>query len=253
MEHHPHAIPLAHMLVSVDALFDTRLGTIGKMGVDLYAKVIASNYGGRNSDHFPDVPADIYRKLYNERDAVTLSLSMTTHVVSLIKDFCARVNIASATSPVKAHPKVDVNFWPYQMPDKIAKQICEALALVIQEPAEIDFVNYSPEDLHYDVVKHTYDHLVFYNIGEWLSAQAEDWEKGNRAFSSATVFFPMLHWAEKAEDVPEDITGIADETNRRLAALFNPMQLPIQFFCSAFNATAIAMAPEAEAPSATTS
>lgn len=238
------ALNLASMLVSLDALLDTRLGTIGQFGREKYRGVLLSDYGSRRSDHFDGIDMQEYRRLYKERGAVTLSLSMMTHIVSFIKDFVTRVNITSASAPVQVIPKVDINVYPFNPPEHICNRLCQALLANIGQRAKVSWVRYSPEDLHYDLVKHTYDHMVFYDLGEWLNAQVEDWEKRNRGLSDVTVVFPMLHMAQNIEDVPEEIATLADQINAELSPVINPLQLPIQFFCSAFNATALAMTSE---------
>lgn len=243
-----HNQQLACLLVDMDSIFDTRLGTIAKFGKEAYATVLMNGYYTRRSDHFAGIDPIKYRELYNDRDPLTLSGSMITHVVSLIKDFVARVNITSASSPVKAIPTVHINTYPYDPPDYVMQTIMKGLKVHIQDKFDISYVRYSPQDLHYDLVKFTYDHLIMYEIGPWLSAQAEDWLRLNRGLPDVTVFFPTLHRGENLKDIPEDIASIADDVNKELAPIINPMQIPIQFFCSAFDPSSIQPSSEAEAP-----
>lgn len=245
-----HAPQYACMLVDLDSILDTRLGTIAKFGTEAYGKVIQMGYYQRKSDHFFGIDPVKYRELYRERDAVTLSGSMITHVVSLIKDFCTRVNITSHTAPIQRVPRIDINTYPYKIPDSVMELIIKAIHVHINEKADIHYVHYSPEDLHYDLVKFTYDHIVMYDISPWLNAQAEDWERRNKGMPEVTVFFPALHQGEKISDIPEDITELADDVTRMLAPIINPMQLPIQMFCSVFDPFTIAKkSPETKVPS----
>jgi hypothetical protein len=241
-----HGQQLACMLVELDTIYDTRAGTLARMGKDVYVKAIAQGYFGRTSDHFPDVNSAEFQKLYRERDCVTLSRSMTTQIISLIKDFVARVNVTSLSAPVKKVPRIDINIYPYEIPEPIIDNIVKALKAVINDRVEVGWVRYSPEDLHYDLLKHTYDHAIMYSIGPLIEAQAQDWEKRNRGIPDLTIFTPVLCHAPNKEDVPEDITAMASEVERSLAPVLNVMQIPVQFFCTVLDPRmlAVSSAPE---------
>lgn len=240
---------LATMLIPFDAIFDTRSGTIAKFGMDVYRGVQMSGYYSRRSDHFHGVNPDEYRKLYRERDAVTLSVSPITHMVSVIKDFARRVNDLSATSPVKKIPRIDVNTYPFNTPDHINDKIRKALFILIKERCDINFVSYSPTDLHYDLVKFTYDHLVLYDIGEWISAQAEDWNRRGRAHSELSVFMPILCFEKDEANVPNSLEQMAENFERDTVGLFNPIQLPVMWFSQIANPRSDTYsAPETEVP-----
>lgn len=228
-EHNPQ---LASMLVEIDAIYDTRAGTLARINKDLYLSTLARGYFTRTSDHFEDIDSEVFHKLYRERDAVTLSLSMTTQIVLLIKDFVARVNVTSLTAPIKKVPRIDINIHPYKIPDKTADLIAKALKSVINDRVEVGWVNYAPKDLHYDLLKHTYDHAIMYNVGTLIEAQASDWEKRNKGIPDLTVFTPVLCHSPKKEDVPSDITAMASEVEKCLSPVLNVMQVPIQFFCT---------------------
>jgi hypothetical protein len=171
---------------------------------------------------------------------------MTTQIISLIKDFVARVNVTSLSAPVKKVPRIDINIYPYEIPEPIIDNIVKALKAVINDRVEVGWVRYSPEDLHYDLLKHTYDHAIMYSIGPLIEAQAQDWEKRNRGIPDLTIFTPVLCHAPDKEDVPEDITAMASEVERSLAPVLNVMQIPIQFFCTVLDPRmlAVSSAPE---------
>jgi hypothetical protein len=241
-----HGQQLACMLVELDTIYDTRAGTLARMGKEVYVNAIAQGYFTRISDHFPGVDSEEFQRLYRERDSVTLSRSMTTQIISLIKDFVARVNVASLSAPVKKVPRIDINIYPYEIPEKIIDLLVRALKTVINDRVDVGWVRYSPADLHYDLLKHTYDHAIMYSLGPLLEAQAQDWEKRNRGIPDLTVFTPVLCHAVKKEDVPDDIAGVASEVERSLSPVLNVMQIPIQFFCTVLDPRMLAVsdAPE---------
>lgn len=241
----------AAMLVELDCIFDTRLGTLAKFGLDVYRDVQLKGYYNRVSDHFPGVDDAEFKKLYRERDAVTLSMSGITHVVSIVRDFVSRVHNLSATSPIKKIPRVDINLHPYNPPQSTLDLIEKALRVLIKDRFDLGYVKYSPEDLHYDLIKHTYDHAVMYNIGLWISAQGEDWEKRNRAHSDLTVFIPLLAHGSNKEEIPSDISNLAEEFERTISPLVNVMQMPVVLFsqvASPFTSVYSHTSPEAQAP-----
>ncbi len=227
-EHNPQ---LATILVDIDAIFDTRAGTIAKISKDKMTAALRGDYFSRKSDHFSDVDSQEFFKLYRERDIVTLSLSMITHVVTLLKDFVARVNITSESAPIKKVPKIDINIHPYKIPESVISMIIKALKVTIDDNVDVDWVDYPPEDLHYDLLKHTYDHAIMYSVGPLIEAQAEDWEKRNKGIPELTVFTPLLCHSENKAEVPDDMLMAAEEVEKMLSPVLNVMQLPIQFFC----------------------
>ena len=246
-EHNPQ---YACLLVDLDSILDTRLGTIARFGKEVYVKALQNGYYTRRSDHFFGVDNEKYRELYSERDIVTLSYSMMTHVVSLLKDFVTRVNVTSATSPIKKIPRIDINTYPYVIPDEVMNTIIKAIHVHIADKVNIGHVHYSFKDMHYDLIKFTYDHLDMYDLSHWLDAQAEDWERRNRGMPEVTVFFPILHRGKNVSEVPEDISMMADEFNMLISPIINPMQIPIQFFCSVLDPGIIKPASGADAPDA---
>lgn len=230
-----HADAHANLLIDLDCILDTRHGTLAKFGVEALTKALTHGYFTRNSDHFYGIDPEKYFQLYRERDAVTLSMSVMSHGVSIIKDFVTRVHLVSATSPVQKVPRVEVNLYPYDPPQRVIDNLKKALTVLIDDKVDIAFVRYSPEDLHYDIVKHTYDHLCMYDIGPWLNAQGVDWEKRGRGLPDVTVFTPMLVRCEDPKDVPEDITPVIDELSAALSPVLNVMFMPTHFFCTVAN------------------
>ncbi len=248
MLENPHKTQLARMLVDLDSILDTRGGTIAKFGKEAYAKVLLGGYFTRVSDHFDGIDPQKYRELYSQRDAVTLAGSMMTHITSLIADFVHRVNMVSASSPVKAVPKIDINVYPYQIPDQIIELIIKSLKIHIQDKVEIDHVSYRPEDLHYLHIKHTYDHMVMYDVSAWLEVQIPEWQNLNRGLPDLTVFSPILSREPDQSKVSKDVPSEAEEVSRMLAPLLNFVQVPVQFFCTVLDPRSLSTSPGAEAP-----
>lgn len=230
-----HSPQLATMLVELDSILDTRQGTLAKFGTEAYVKALTHGYYSRPSDHFVGIDPKEYFRLYRERDAVTLSMSTITHCVSVLKDFVKRVNIISASSPINKRPRIEVNTYPYNPPDKVLELLKKGLGVLINDSFDIGFVRYSPKDLHYDLVKFTYDHMVMYDIGPWLEAQAEDWKRRNRGLPDVTVITPALYHTQNYDEVTEDVGNVADEVARTLSPLVNVLQMPIPMFCSVYN------------------
>lgn len=232
MQSPEHAPQLASMLVELDAIYDTRAATLARISKEKYLQVLVQDYFVRKSDHFDGVDSQQFFQLYRERDSVTLSMAMTTHVVSLLKDFVARVNIAAVSAPIKKVPNIDINIYPYKLTDKQADLICMGLRAAIADRCEVNWVNYSPEDLHYDLLKHTYDHAVMYSIGPLLEAQSQDWEKRNKGIPDLTVFTPLLCHSKDKTEVPSDMVATAMEVEKAISPILNLMQVPVQFFCT---------------------
>lgn len=250
----PSPIPtqLACMLVELDCLLDTRAGTLARMlSAQEYAKLIVGGYSTRISDEFPGIETSAFKQQYRERDAVTLSMSMITNIVSLVKDFAARVNVISASAPVSKIPRIDINVYPYNPPQKVLDNIKKAITVLIAERCDIGFVRYTPQDLGYDLVKFTYDHMVMYDVGDWLEAHALDWQNRKRGLPDVTVFCPCMYKTPSPENDPMKLGMIADDMCRTLTPILNMIQIPLSMFCQVVTDKGlreIKASPEAEAP-----
>lgn len=230
-----HSNQHASMLIELDCILDTRHGTLAKFGTVELTKALTHGYFTRNSDHFYGIDPERFTQLHRERDAVTLSMSVMSHGVSIMKDFVKRVHLVSASSPVSKIPRLDVNIWPYNPPSSLLEKIEKALRVVINDRFDMSFVRYAPKELHYGLIKFTYDHLCMYNVGELIDTQAKDWERQGRGLPDVTVFSPMISHSQNPADVPEDISETMEQISTAMSPLLNIMFLPIHFFCTVAN------------------
>lgn len=223
---------VAAMLVSLDCILDLRQGTLCSIDHDLYLQAVKEGYYRRTSDVFPGIDKQTFDSAYAKRGAEQIALSMMTQIPALIKDFVEKHNLLRDSGPYEKIPRVDINFYPYEMPENIREKIVTAVRALINDRCDMDAVFYSDEALSFDFVRHAYDHVVMYDAGPWLEAQSE--EGIRRAIPHVTIICPMLDKTNSGKDFHELMTG-AVEVAEYYAPLFNLLLLPVETFSSAFN------------------
>lgn len=223
---------VAAMLVSLDCILDVRQGTLSSIDPQLFLKAIKAGYFQRTKDVFPDIDKDTYNSAYAKRGAEALSLSMMTQVPALIKDFVEKQNLLKDSGPYEKVPRVDINFYPFDMPEHIRESIVKAVQALINDRVEMSAVYYADEHLSFDFIRHAYDHVVMYDAGPWLETQSE--EGIRRAIPHVTIISPLLDRGESGKDFHDLMQGAVDVAEY-YAPLFNLVLLPVEIFSSAFN------------------
>lgn len=212
------------------------MGTIAKIDRALMGKALDSGYHLRTMDLFPDVDAATFLKTYRERDAVTLSLSMVTLMVEQLRDFVKKINELSSNTPFDKIPTIEVNFHGYKLPDTVRSMILSAIHALINDRCKLEAVDYSNDDLTPEFVRHTYDHMVIYDLGPWLENHAVKGNWGNKggACPDLTIFTPLL-WRGSANEIPQELGDSVEKMAGVMAPFFNLIPLPVEYFCLALN------------------
>lgn len=226
----------ASMLVSLEEIFDLRLGTIAAhFGWPAYKRVIESGYYSRTRDVFDGIEIKDFQKAYKKKDPKALSLSTITQIPELIKDFVMKVNTVRASTPVDVKvPRIDVNFHGFNLPQEVKDSILQGLRVYIKDHCIIEDVEYSLDDLTPEFVRLSYDHWILYNISDWLEyhTHTKEWEKGG--CPTVTVFLPILQHGNITEPV-EDIQKESYQFAEEMTPVIQAMMIPAEAYCSAFN------------------
>jgi len=171
---------LSGIYISLDALLDTRLGTLAKMGgTELVMQVLSANYHSRESDKFPGVNMDLFQALYANRDVHTLALSTITEVVGLLREIVASLMKQAVVRPFHEGVRIVLNTYPYQLTEEDQKQVMTMLAVKmsgfsqVEIPFKLETVFLSDSELTPQYCKSNFSAMLMYDYENWLQLHQE--------------------------------------------------------------------------------
>lgn len=161
------------ILVELDALLDTRLGTLASIDIDIANEIGQSEkYYNRYSDVMSQIDSRIddkvFRDRYLKRNVSVLQNSLMTDVIHLVciglESMMDNVHRGILPKDVRVH----INTYPYKI-ERNLKDLLEAAVLnhipyeVAVSTVSIDYYNLTPGNL-----KANYRELYIYDIEPWI-------------------------------------------------------------------------------------
>ena len=202
------------ILISLDCLLDTRIGTVSKINKDIANKLINSEtYHIRDQDLFDGIDKELFRKLYKERDEETLTLSLMTNMIPLLKHLVFNIKKQSIVMPFNSNGEIVINTYPYKLSIGVIETICKAMSVWMQGIAPITYVNYSPKELTPAFCKNNYALMIMYDYDEWLEVNSELFLRTQ--IPDITLFAPSLYFVNKPTK---------EELNKLNLKNINPLQ-----------------------------
>lgn len=192
------------ILVELDALLDTRIGSMNKFSPSLSSElVVDKGYYSRVSDDFDRYGAGttmMWRNGYVSRDVDVLERSRPTLIPSILGELIRDIYAQSMDNPIWHGADVIVNVWPYNMLE--AERL--ELGIVLREliiPVEDDeyvfdtefsTVSLSPEELTLDRIRENWEMVILYNFHDWYDAQAQGMVDATAGATQTNMFVPAL-------------------------------------------------------------
>lgn len=185
-------IKKTRLLVDLDSIFDTRLGTLLQMGDDKAQAAIDHGYHDRISDSWPGVDFQEFKERYKKRDKVTLKHSLVTPMLSLAKEFALQILNNINNTPFHSVPILLLNIYPYALSDEEVKVIAAGVKAGTMGLCEIQIVNMSPEEITPLYVKLNLALLAIYDYDEWLDLHAVNGNWKSCRAPDVTLLAPMI-------------------------------------------------------------
>lgn len=165
------------ILIELDCLLDTVMGTIYKIDKDLVLPVLQSGYYERwhnNIQHLcPNIDQEVFKQMYKNRDVETLKCSRPTYLVAVLANVNIEDKIANYEHPKSLKRSYTVNYYPYNLTDMEIAVFKEVLGDALFVDGEIAMVSIPLEKLTPNNVKANYDRLIFYNAEPWITYHRE--------------------------------------------------------------------------------
>ena len=141
----------ATLLVPLDALLDTHMGTVYLLSPDSMSSLLRCNYHKRDYNHPWDFTDDFNRsdfcKRWKNRDIETLKVSIVTRMLETIKVSVLRKEIGSIATGGKYNATVKINTYPYALKQVEVNELKHIVASKLDFMVEVSTVNVSHSEL----------------------------------------------------------------------------------------------------------
>jgi len=198
----PKSKRLETIYIELDALLDTRLGTISQIDSNLASSVLLSGkYHTREDDVFEGVDVTEYKEMYSKRDTLTLANSLVTDAIFLLKHLVGVLTEQAIQRPYHEGCQIVVNYFPYNLDHAEREEIAKAVTAWVQSLAPVELVRIPPKDLTPDYCKKSYALMIAYEYEDWMNIHAEAFKQTR--LPEVTMFVPALYFNKKP--TPEEL------------------------------------------------
>lgn len=195
--------------VELDAMLDTRLGTVARLDDAAATKLLMQGYHTRESDYFDCVNHEDYTKLYQERDIETLKLSGATNMLKLVRHLIGVLQQQAETRPYHNGSKLVINLYPYVLDAEEEEAIGKSISVWMQGIAPVELTYIQPKDLTPIHCKQTYSMMIVYEYGSWLNLHADAFKQTR--LPEVTMFVPAIYFIKvpTSEELEDTVKGAA--------------------------------------------
>jgi len=160
--------------VDIDALFDTRLGTLAKIDPKLAEKNATPKHNQREADIFEGIGRDEFKVAYKARDLETLACSYPTNAFNMVTHFMTILIEQSIVRPDIKRVCLDINMWPYVLTPELEADFMACFRYRFPRVEKIKLINIAPANLSMARVKSAYKMMIKYEYAEWLEAIVDE-------------------------------------------------------------------------------
>lgn len=145
------------ILIELDTILETRLGTIDLLNPEWAKKLIEAGYQHRLSDDLdmfvPEIDMELYRKTYAKRDWQVLAHSAPTEFsVDLSRILDELLFDPKRLSP-NGTTEIHVNIYPYDLTDAEKMEMVQAIHEITATIFYIKLVNIPPYSITFETIK----------------------------------------------------------------------------------------------------
>ncbi|AAL83048.1 hypothetical protein FDI90_gp225 [Pseudomonas phage PA7] len=203
------------ILIDLDSLLDTRLGTIRLLNKDAANKLVTNGqvYWHREMDDWTKLTdglvtneqfVEAYSKRGGENTADTINSSIFTGIIPFIIQLIAQSDLNRLDGIVNANFEtcLEVNIWPYELTPDAQDELLYCLHKYIGDHIQITLINTQLTDLTCSRLNSIYSMAIMYNFGEWCKTHVL--ELGQVLMPDFTIIGPKLFEKDVSELAVED-------------------------------------------------
>lgn len=207
-------LPKQKILIELDCLLDTRIGTVARISNDLAIGALKQNYHKRIEDKFPDVDMVLYKDLYDNRNEETLKVSTITTFLPLLKHLCSLITEEAISRPFHSGPEVIINIYPYQLSSEVTEAIQAAVMRWVGIMTPISIRRINPKEMSPSFCQ-DFSLLVMYDPTIWFNENLEALLK--EPIRDVALYIPQL--LRNKVETEEELKSLTEEFMDPISAL----------------------------------
>ena len=187
------------VLVDLDCILDTRLGTITKLNDEESVNVLSNGWRTRTSQDICSVTTVIdkeeYVNTYADRNIETLMLSRPTNLLlSMADDFSSMMKLVGRGATPLSDVCLVINKYPYQTDEQTDLEIQRAVTEIVGSDVPVRIANYPEESvqLSYLNMRGITDYFT-YDVFNWIKREFSNKE----TFEDLTLCPNIAVWGPK--------------------------------------------------------
>ena len=186
------------ILIELDTLLDTRLGTINLLNSDWGSKLASSDFRHRLSDDFnmfvPQIDMKLFKQTYSKRDWRVLANSAPTEFSADLKRILDELLYDPKRLNPDATTEIHVNTYPYDLTDEEKIAMVESLHEITGTIFYIKLVSIPPYTITFETIKtNNWVALFIYDLGLLLQNMITmDSIRGKLRCNNVMVYAPHI-------------------------------------------------------------
>lgn len=171
--------PDARILVPVDALLDTRMGTASRLDPKAIKDILRNDYGHRKSNDLSRLTdrftSEAYWQLWQQRDVDTLKQSLVSHFTDVLKTMILQHTMDTIERGGPGQTEVKINLHPYELETSDEKELLSILSELLPEDVGLALCRVSHAQLTpLWIREEKLDAFVVLDFVEWFQKQSDN-------------------------------------------------------------------------------
>lgn len=198
------------LLLDLDAMFDTRMGTLLDLHPDIANVMDMKEYRKRTIDNWEVITGGLVTREafdahYSQRGIDILSKCIISGIVPLLMNYIDSIRDRYIRGVDITSISIDINTFPYLLPGPISDTLQNCLRALLPVYVEVDICRHELADLSPEVMKNHYSGWITYDVHPWLERYHEDLLA--TPLNGLSVITPKLFKRElgESDDDGEDI------------------------------------------------
>ncbi|MNB58414.1 hypothetical protein D3C87_331660 [compost metagenome] len=168
-----------NLMFDMDAMFDTRMGTLLLMREDIPSILPLQTYRRRTMDDWETLTGGLisneaFNERYAKRDIYTLRRSIVTGMVPVLMNYIDTLKERFFRGVDISSISVDINTWPYVLPGPIADSYQNCLRVLLPAYVKVNILHMEPVRLTPTFMKAHYNGWVTYDLDSWMKVHEEE-------------------------------------------------------------------------------
>lgn len=184
--------------VSLDAIFDTRLGLVVQENPAALDTLDIKAYKLRPKDDEHHIPVPQFAEKYSKRNKKTLLLSKQTELLYGLGKMAIELEKKKSFDPMVEDTHFVINFAPYDCSAEEMAILCEGIAAVLPDFCTVSSCHRSLENMTPSFIKDNVDAWYMYEFNQWLSIHAEELKSVRTP--GLSIMTPKLYAGDIGED-----------------------------------------------------